>query len=280
MSLGGYAGAGALGARYGPRLIRSALDSERPGVIGVLVVVEVVLLGAFGFVAFVVLQLSSEPRWLRDVVVATFTGCVLGAFLWLVEAGARVWWAVHRPSGISLAVAPSGLPATAVHRSPAALVTPLFTAVLLPIWAVAMAFVSRPTLWLSVFFGLVALGTLARLAPFVLRRVRAGGLFLTADAVEHRFGVRTTRLPWTGLVVPPLEAPLRFPRTNGVTETRSFPVDIPTDVTDHVPADLVGVSAACLALPSPEVLVLLDLYASQPHLREHLGTPRSLEWRR
>ncbi len=81
-------------------------------------------------------------------------------------------------------------------------------------------------------------------------------------------------------MVPPLEAPLRFPRTNGVTETRSFPVDIPTDVTDHVPADLVGVSAAYLALPAPEVLVLLDLYASQPHLREHLGTPRSLEWRR
>jgi hypothetical protein len=63
VSLGGYAGAGALGARYGPRLIRRALDSERPGVIAVLVVVEMLLLGAFGFVAFAALQLSSEPRW-------------------------------------------------------------------------------------------------------------------------------------------------------------------------------------------------------------------------
>lgn len=280
MSLGGYAGAGGLGARYGPRLIRRALDSERPGVIAVLVVVEMLLLGAFGFVAFAVLQLSSEPRWLRDVVVATFTACVLGSVLWLVEAGARVWWAVRRPSEVSLAVAPSGVPATAVRRSRAALVTPFVTAVLLPVWAVAMAFVSRSTPWLSVLFGLVALGTLVRLAPFALRRARTGGLFLTADAVEHRFGVRTTRLPWTEVVVPPLEAPLRFPRTAGVTEARSFPVDVPTDVTDHVPADVVGVSAAYLALPASKVLSLLDLYASQPHLREHLGTTRSLEWRR
>lgn len=279
MSLGGYAGAGALGARYGPRLIRWALDSERPAVIAVLVLVEVVLLGAFGFVAFAVLQLSSEPRWLRDVVVATFTGCVLAAVLWLVEAAARVWWMVHRISEVSVAVAPSGMPATAVRRSRAALVAPLVRAVLLPVWAVAMAFVSRPTVWLSMLFGLVAVGTLARLAPFVLRRVRAGGLFLTADALEHRFGVRTTRLPWTALVVPPLETPLRFPRGEGVTEARSFPVDIPTDVTDHVPPDVVGVSAAYLALPAAEVLTLLELYVSQPHLREHLGTRRSLEWR-
>ena len=54
----------------------------------------------------------------------------------------------------------------------------------------------------------------------------------------------------------------------------SFPVQVPTDVLDRTPAEVVEVPMPYLALRAPWVWAFVALVIRSPHLREHLGTRR------
>lgn len=117
----------------------------------------------------------------------------------------------------------------------------------------------------------------SQLLPFALGRVAAGGVYLTPSGIEHRFGVRTAYLPWDGFELPNVGVPFSLRNPLGPTETKSFPYDIPIDVTDRVRG---GVAAPTpyLALKPDHLVALLAMYAGRPRRQEHLGTTRSLEW--
>ena len=60
---------------------------------------------------------------------------------------------------------------------------------------------------------------------------------------------------------------------------RTFPVDVPLDVTDQPVAGRVTVPVAYLWLRADELSELIGWYAAQPALRARLGTQESLAWR-
>ncbi|GGM89920.1 hypothetical protein GCM10009721_14070 [Terrabacter tumescens] len=274
--IGGYASAGAWGARNGPVLIRRVLDRERAGAYLALLLVEVVLLAAFAGVLVVVLQVSeAQPLWLRALVAGTFGMTVAGAVAWVVEAVTRWWWSTRRPGHLVVADAPSGVAATAVLRSRASLVTPFALAVVAPAWCVLMVVVTASVPWVAILFGLLALVACARLAPFVLGRVAAGGVYLTPSGIELRRGVRTARVRWEAVQARPDDLAHGLA---GGSEERSFPVDVPLDVTDQPLPGRVPVPVAYLWLRPDALADLIGWYAVQPALRQHLGTRASLEW--
>jgi hypothetical protein len=61
-------------------------------------------------------------------------------------------------------------------------------------WCIGMTATTVRIWWLSTIFGLLAVGAVPRLLPFVLGKVAAGGVFLTPSGIEQRFGARTTFL--------------------------------------------------------------------------------------
>ena len=88
----------------------------------------------------------------------------------------------------------------------------------------------------------------------------------------------TTTVPWDHLPLPvPGAGGYEVPRSSA-GEHRSFPVDMPTDVVDHVPNDVVAAPTTYLVVPAPEVWALVELARSRPVVRRHLGTRASLEW--
>ena len=64
----------------------------------------------------------------------------------------------------------------------------------------------------------------------------------------------------------------------GARETKTFPVDIPMDVTDRVRGGGIAVPTPYLALESAKLVALLAIHAGRPRRQAHLGTCRSLEW--
>lgn len=106
----------------------------------------------------------------------------------------------------------------------------------------------------------------------------SGGLFLTPSGVEHRFGVRAAFLPWEHFEVPQIGPPFRLHSRLVGEEHKTFPYDIPIDVTDRVPRGGISAPTPYLSLEAADLVVLLEMYARSPHLQAHLGTTRSLEW--
>ena len=62
------------------------------------------------------------------------------------------------------------------------------------------------------------------------------------------------------------------------SDTKCFPVDIPTDTTDRAPRGESPTPMAYLAFEARSAVALMARYAARPHLRAHLGTSRSLDW--
>jgi hypothetical protein len=277
--IGGYASAGAWGARNGPAFIRRMLDRERAGTFVALLLAELAVLAASAGVLVAVLVVSAdEPLWLRALVVGAFGLTTAGALVWVVEAVSRWWWSVRRPGILVLATAPSGAASTAVRRSRGSLATPVTTALVLPAWCVLMAVLTAPSPWVAMLFVLLALVAGSRLAPFVLGRAAAGGVYLTPAAIELRWGVRSASVPWESVRGRPDD--LAHGLAGAVDPAvRAFPVDVPLDVTDRPLPGRVAVPVAYLWLRADELAELIGWYAVQPGLRAHLGTRPSLEWR-
>ena len=230
-----YFSLAAWGAHRGPTLIRRALDSERAVVFAAIVLADLVMLVLSAEVYVLFLRTGPHERlWVRFLIMGSLLLVAAGAVVGLAEAASRWWWSRRRPGRLCLATAPSGTPATAVPRSRAALVTPLALALSHTAWCIGMAATTVRIWWLSTIFGLLAVAAASQLLPFVFGRVAAGGVFLTPAGIEHRFGVRTTFLPWDGFEVPQVGVPFRLRSGLGARETKSFPVDIPMDVTDRL----------------------------------------------
>lgn len=272
--------AGAWGARNGPPFIRRLLDRERAATFVGLLLAELVLLAGFAGVLVAVLVVSrDEPLWLRALVVGALAMTVCGGLVWVVEAVSRWSWSVRRPDRLVLAPAPSGATSTAVLRSRGSLATPLANAVLVTAWCVFMVVLTASVPWVAVAFGLVTLAACARLAPFVLGRVSAGGVYLTPTAVELRWGVRSASVPWESVRGRPDDLAHGLAGATDPSTSRTFPVDIPLDVTDQPGPGRVAVPVAYLWLRADELADLIGWYAVQPGLRARLGTRESLTWR-
>ncbi|MFM6849886.1 MAG: hypothetical protein ACKOVB_12390 [Terrabacter sp.] len=277
--IGGYASAGAWGARNGPVLIRRMLDRERGGTYAVLLLVEIAVLAAsVGILVAVLLVAGSQPLWLRALVAGTFGMTTAGSLVWVVEAVSRWWWSVRRPGRLVVADAPSGVASTAVLRSRGSLTTPLTLAVFHLAWCAFMVVLTAAVPWVALLFVLLALLACWRLAPFVLGRVSSGGVYLTPSAIELRWGTRSARVPWEAVEGRPNE--LAHGLGGAVAPgVRTFPVDVPLDVTDQALPGRVAVPVPYLWLRADELAELIGWYAVQPALRAHLGTGPSLEWR-
>ena len=144
-------------------------------------------------------------------------------------------------------------------------------------WLVIMAAVSTDLWWLSAGFGLLAVPSAFRLVPVMLGRARPGGIYMTPSGLEHTWGVRTTVFTWDQMLV--CATPVSF-RLCGHrdSDTKCFPVDIPTDTTDRAPRGESPTPMAYLAFEARSAVALMARYAARPHLRAHLGTSRSLDW--
>ncbi|WP_020142003.1 hypothetical protein [Terracoccus sp. 273MFTsu3.1] len=278
--IGSYASAGAWGARNGPALIRRMLDRERAGTYALLLLAELGVLAVFAGVCVALLVVTrDEPLWLRALGVGTFAMATCGAAVWVVEAISRWSWSVRRPGRLVLASAPSGAASTAVLRSRGSFATPLANAVLVTGWCAFMVVLTAAAPVAAVVFGLLTLASCARLAPFVLGRASAGGVYLTPTAVELRWGVRSASVPWETVLGAPDDLAHGLAGATAASGARTFPVDVPHDVTDQPVAGRVAVPVAYLWLRADELSELIGWYAAQPALRARLGTQESLAWR-
>lgn len=273
--------AASLGARFGPGFVRRLQDSERPAVLAGLLLVLLLALTFFVGVGVLGLVVGTDRPTATAVVVGCFLLAAVGAVGITAETVTRWWWRGRRRGTAVLRPAPSGAPSTAVLRSRAALVTPWTYGLGLTAWGVVIATATDIPTWARAALVVLAVVVSSRLWALVLRRAVAGGVYLTAEALELRWGVATTTVPWRELETGHPRALVsrgEVPRTPGTTRRRSFPVQMATDVVDRPPSGVVDVPLTYLALPAGSVRAYVDLLVRSPHLREHLGTSRSLEW--
>jgi hypothetical protein len=258
--------AGALGAQYGPGLIRKVLDAGRTW--------RAVLLTGFAAVFSAVLTLVWGATLVEGL---PLVALVLGLAAWsgwvvLVECVARWVHAPHRPGPV-LTTSPAGLPATAWVRSGWALARPWATVAALAVTVVGEVVAwlrSDESAWFLLGAALVAALVVVTLWP-ARRGVRAGGLYLTREGLEHVWGPALTQVAWDDVRVVP---PLALERTEGLRRLRRGEWWC-VDRTDRV-RRAVPVPSAYLGDP-PDVVRrrLLDL-AAHPSARRDLGTSASL----
>lgn len=259
----------AWGARNGPGIIRRALDAGRTWRAALLLVFST-LYSLLFTVVWAVTVAMGRPLLSLVFGLACWSGWVV-----VVDAVARWVRAPHADDGPVLAAAPSGLPATAWLRPGWALARP---------WAVVAAFsivvvgevvawlLGDSSAWTLLGAGLVLLALVPNL--WLARRgVQAGGLFLTAEGVEHLWGPASTRVPWESLEI---VGPLGLERTHGLERVRRGEWWC-VDTTDRsgraipIPSAYLGDSVDVLRRQ------LID-YAVRPAQRTALGTSRSIEW--
>lgn len=203
----------------------------------------------------------------------------IGAVATTVTTLTRWWWSRQGPRPAVLATAPSGAPATAYLRPRAAL---------LPAATVAFGFLVLGGLTVLVgaghgsvggvvLGGLVAAYAVLLVLPFGLGAT-AGGVYLTRDGVEHRWGLATTSLSWAQLQVPRAELPFGLWLAPDAEHRTRRPLFVPTDTTDRVPSGYAAVPPAYLPLTVDELVTVLQRYRDTPQLQAQAGTADSTRW--
>jgi len=184
-----------------------------------------------------------------------------------VLIGFDTWYVGHRP-GVSLATAPSGVPATAFLRSRLPLVMSVAFCLLLVAWSVLGLAVAGG----RIGFLVPAVVGLAPLAGLVLGRVSAGGLYLTPAGIEQRKEAVSWSLPWDHVagVVPgePLALTLSGPPPEPVYRTRWLWRREPT-----APPGVLAVDSRYLAEDPVVVAELVARCIVDPGLRARMGSP-------
>jgi hypothetical protein len=262
-----------LGARNGPWIIRQALDSERPGKYVAVLAFSLPFTAFLGLVA--VWAALTGYVWL----VLLFGLPLVGGLGITVTVLTRWWWNRQPKRGAVLSPAPSGAPATAYLRSRAAL---------LPAAAIAFGFLAlglatavvgalSHSVGGAVVGGLMAAYSLLLVLPF-LRGHDAGGVYLTRDGVELRWGPATTSIPWASLLVPPAEVPFGFRLPPDAQHRTGRPLTIPTDVTDRMPKGYAAVPPAYLPVTTDELTQILERFRLAPNVQALLGTSESTLW--
>jgi hypothetical protein len=254
-------------------LVRRALDSGRVGAYLAVLVFGLAMAVLFGAVA--VWGAVTGNAWVLLLVGLP----ALGGALFTVSALSRWWWGRQPKHGAVVATAPSGRPATAYLRSRAALLpaaTTAFGFLALGIATTVMA-VLATTEAAAVVGAAVAAYSLLLVLPFGLGPT-AGGVYLTREGVEHRWGRAVTAIPWSVLLVPRVEVPFGLWLPPGAEHRTGRPLMVPTDVTDQVPKGYAAVPPAYLPLTAQELVDVLEPYRTEPHLQAQLGTVDSTLW--
>lgn len=271
------AAAGAWGARVGPPFVRRLQDTERPLVLAGLVLVNggvALALLAGAVAALVGLDRDDGTTWLL------VGGALLlwsGASIFTTQSAARWWWSRRRPGRPVVATAPSGASSTAVPRSRAALVMPWTSALTLLTTGVVLTVGSIGRwAWATTVFGLLTAALLLRVIPLATGRAAAGGVYCTPLGLETRWGVERASIPWDAVLLRP--DTLGFVRTDAAVVDRTFPVQMPIDVTDQVVGRAVAVPPPYLAVREDTLRALLHLGMHNSTARAQLGTPPSLDW--
>jgi hypothetical protein len=191
----------------------------------------------------------------------------------------RWWWRRQPRRGAVLTSAPTGAPSTAYLRSMAALLPAATIGLGFLVLGVATTVVAvrDHSVGAAVVGAGVAAYALLLVLPFVTG-TSAGGVYLTRDGVEHRWGRAVTSIPWSSLMVPRAEVPFGLWLPPGARHRTGRPLMIPTDVTGQVPQGYAAVPPAYLPLTVPELVAVLQRYRSDPHLQVRLGTTDSTLW--
>lgn len=259
----------AWGARNGPGIVRRALDAGRTWR-AVLLMVGTALFSSLFTVVWAVTVAMGRPLLSLVFGLACWSGWVV-----LVDCVARWVRAPYAATGPVLAPSPSGRPATAWLRSGWALARP---------WAVVAAFsivvvgdlvawvVGDASAWLLLGAGVTAVLVVVNLWA-ARRGVSAGGLYLTAEGIEHVWGPALTRVPWDDLRV---VEPLALKRTPGLERVRRGEWWC-VDTTDRS-GRAVPIPSAYLGDRTDVLRRLLIDHVTRPAQRDALGTSRSLEW--
>lgn len=270
--LGPYVAASAWGAKHGPAIIRRINDSGRTWR-AALLIVGYALFAAMLTAAWVVMMALGYPLLSLALGLAATSGWFVVA-----EGVARWWWHPRSSTGPVLAPAPSGAPATAWPRSAAAMVRPV--ALLLVLLACAAGEVVASVVG-GHAWGLVAPALLLALVvwlalPMLRRRAAPGGLYLTAEGIEHVWGAASTSVSWDDVELLPLHGPFGLRRTHGTRHDRGGWFH--QDPVDHVRRPDISIPLAYLPSPAALVRQQVDEYRHHPERRRELGGPRSLEW--
>ncbi|KQP77895.1 hypothetical protein ASF37_04485 [Aeromicrobium sp. Leaf289] len=259
----------AWGARNGPGIVRRALDAGRTWR-AVLLMLGTTLFSSLFTVVWAVTVAMGRPLLSLVFGLACWSGWVVA-----VDVVGRWVRAPHADDGPVLATAPSGRPATAWLRPGWALARP---------WAVVAAFsivvvgegvawvLGDSSAWTLLGAGFVVLLLVPNL--WMARRgVQAGGLYLTAEGVEHVWGPASTRVSWESLEI---VGPLGLERTPGLERVRRGEWWC-VDTTDRS-GRAIPIPSAYLGDRTDVLRRLLIDHATRPAQRHALGTSRSLEW--
>ena len=267
------AAAGVWGARNGPWIIRRALDSGRTGRYVAVLAFSLPLTALLGWVT--VLAAVLEYVWLVPLLGLP----VVGGLGITVTVLTRWWWNRQPRREAVVTSAPSGAPATAYLRSRAALLPAAAIAFGFLALGVATAVVGalNDSVAGAVVGAAVAAYALLLVLPFGLGAM-AGGVYLTREGVEHRWGRAITEIPWSTLMTPPAEVPFGLWLSPGAQHRSGQPLMIPTDVTDRMPKGYAAVPPAYLPLTVQELVEVLERCRTAPQLQAQLGTTDSTLW--
>lgn len=236
--------------------------------------------GYAGFVVIGVLGVFFVASGEIDRPVAGWFFVLLGmlGIVGLVGVGQQAWFVRNRP-GVALGAAPSGRPATVVLRS--AFTTGMSIAVsgaLAVFFAAATgALLVAGSGWLALT-GLMTAILVWPLVPAARGQVRAGGLYLTTEGIEHRRDAVLWSLPWSAVTgaVPGEPVALVLDGRPGV-ETTSTTRWV-WNREPRAPSGVVGVDCRTLGLDGVLVAAALNTALAHPERRADLGTGTSLSW--
>lgn len=269
--IGPIAAASAWGAKNGPGIIRRVQDGGRTWQ-AALMIVGYAIFGVLLLAAWVMLVVSGVP-----LISLAFGIAALSAAVVVTESIARWWWHPRSSSGPVLATSPGGVPATVWLRSRAALIRPVGLLVMLVIGAagevVAGAVGDHGWAYVAPVLLVGLAGWLA--LPFLRGQVRAGGLYLTPDGLEHVWGAAIAQAPWSSVRLLPgagpfgleADARLRHDKRGWIHEESA----------ERVPGAVL-LPTGFLTSTEPVLRREIEAYLASPQQRSALGTVATLDW--
>jgi hypothetical protein len=177
---------------------------------------------------------------------------------------------------------PEGERATVLPFATPALASPVVLLSLVLLAGAAGAAVAQAdgaTPWVVICL-VVAVGALALLLPVLAGRVRAGGVYLTPQGIEHRRLGTSWKVGWDDVEGVAPEEPLPVLSRAGarVVRARTSPYGWDGDVRTS-DERVLGIETRHLSVDEKTLAFLVASYEQHPELRDRLGTPASLDWK-
>lgn len=188
------------------------------------------------------------------------------------------WFARHRPGAV-LGTSPSGLPAVVLRRSRFRTVTSVaVTGALCAASAITAAGLVGDRPGWAALCALVAVVLLWPLVPVVAGRVHVGGLYLTAQGIEHVRDAVSWTMRWDQVAGASPREPLGLVLEAGQQPERTRRVRWVWDREVSAPDGTVGVECRSLAIDAVLVAAAVNTAVGFPQRRAELGTPAAMQW--